>query len=781
MPIERDAKIKFHELGTLQSVTRWIRAHDEGLAEWLKNARRAYQRDRSDVSEEHRTALLLLTDAKRGEPARIALLDVGGATLEDVERWSTWQDPEAASRGSTLDDEETQGNGGKAYMYSLFKGQAQILGVQDGRLNRKGMEGDRGTLERGIPGFMPDTSSGRDLEISSWEAELGVALKRYDWRLEELPEELQNAVRGREAFTIVEGVDPVNVYKGKLDVEDLIHKLLRHDQSTLAVQQLRLYAAHNGRILNEGKPLELEPIPPHPGFEQPVVHEIPEELPDDNGRLQSTTLDDTRPKGRVILHTSRDNMWRKHKELRSRWKVSYRAGQNMVGSKKVAELVPNTPGNQFIYATVELSALEPDYVSLGRLRPGDGPLVEAVDIFVADCIRELAKKINDRRRHELDEKQLDEVQQENRKLDDFKNRFLPDTESVTGEGPNEGNGGGNGTDPPPPPPSRGEVPEIVEVRWPEHEVLRMGRGVEVRLASLIRPHALDSAGRIVPKLRYVWTSNDRHIVEFRRGDIAIARGKGRTSISISIKDTSIQSCDIPVEVWNVDHVLLTPRNLEVPIGRRKQVVAEVTNDEGLRTTNVLLNWSHDADDPLIVRINPTGWITGNRKGRANVTAGAGDPEADGVWARIPAEVLVVDNPDEIRRGSGFPRLLLTGRDPDPETGDIRDGDAEQPALWQEPSDFRNNVWWLNLENPAAFFHFGHFHERPELWRSFHAQKVVQMVQQVHMQAEYTRIESDERPDFWVSHKAAMERIEVQLAQMMWEQLGSYVQTGAGLD
>jgi hypothetical protein len=282
-------------------------------------------------------------------------------------------------------------------------------------------------------------------------------------------------------------------------------------------------------------------------------------------------------------------------------------------------------------------------------------------------------------------------------------------------------------------------------------------------------------------LTFVWTSKDRHIIEFENDDFAVARGKGRTTISIAIEGTNIRSRDIPVEVWNVDHVLLTPRHLEIPLGKRKQIVAEVTNDDGTRATNVLLNWKHDADDPLIVRINPAGWVTGNRRGRTNVLAGAGNPEAEGVWARIPAEVLVVENPDEVQRGSGFPQLLLTGRDPDPETGEVREGDPEQPALWQEVSDFRNNVWWLNLENPAAFFHFSHFHERPELWRSFHAQKVVDMVQQVHMQSEYTQKEPDERPDYWASHKATLERIEVQLAQIMWEQLSTYVQTGEGLD
>jgi hypothetical protein len=48
MSIERDEQIRFHELGTLTSVTRWIRSHNEGVAEWLKNVRRAYQPGRAD-------------------------------------------------------------------------------------------------------------------------------------------------------------------------------------------------------------------------------------------------------------------------------------------------------------------------------------------------------------------------------------------------------------------------------------------------------------------------------------------------------------------------------------------------------------------------------------------------------------------------------------------------------------------------------------------------------------------------------------------------------------
>src|SRR5690242_2608115 len=114
MSIERSEPIRFHESGTLEAVTRWISSHHDGIAEWLKNVRRQYQVDRANVSSEHRAAVLLFRDGQGGMLPRIGLLDAGGATLEDVTAWSTWQDPQASRRASTLQEEETQGNGGKA-------------------------------------------------------------------------------------------------------------------------------------------------------------------------------------------------------------------------------------------------------------------------------------------------------------------------------------------------------------------------------------------------------------------------------------------------------------------------------------------------------------------------------------------------------------------------------------------------------------------------------------------------------------------------------------------
>ena len=254
------------------------------------------------------------------------------------------------------------------------------------------------------------------------------------------------------------------------------------------------------------------------------------------------------------------------------------------------------------------------------------------------------------------------------------------------------------------------------------------------------------------------------MVDFEGEDLVRGVGKGTTQIWLRVPGTDIVSDKIKVEAWTVDHVLLTPRTLTIPLGRRKRIVAEVTNDDGERATDIFLNWDHDADDPLIVRIHPSGLVVGNRLGHTSVSAGTGDPYGDGVWSKIRAEVDVIVNSDKIEQGNGFPQLLLTGRDIDPATGEIREGDPEQPALWQEPIDFVNNIWWLNLENPASLFHFQRRTEQPELWRAFHSQMVFNLVIQVHMQDEYSSRGMDERKDQWVSHKAALERYEVRFAR-----------------
>jgi hypothetical protein len=776
MSIERSETIRFHEQGTLNAVTRWIATHPEGIAEWFKNVRRQYQVDRADVADESRTAVLLLQDARGEKPARIGVLDVGGATLEDVTAWSTWQDPEASRRASQLQEEETQGNGGKAYMYRLFDGLTRILGVKDGRRNCKGFEGPPGSVERGTPGWIPNAAEGRDVEISFWKVELREALASYGVTFNDLPEAVRDALDARQAFTLVEGEKPYDLYKGRIDADDLVEKLVRHEQSTLCLEQVTFYAFHNGRVMNNGKRLMLPAITPWPALDSPLVFEVAEQLPLDNGQMISTTEGGTRERGRLVLHTSAENMPAAYKNLKPRWQVIYRTKHQMIGTRPISEFFATyPPGAQYVYGTLELAALEPAYVEHGRRRPKPGPLVEAVDRFISEKIREIAQQINAKRQQNLDERALDQVQEENRKLNDFKNQFLPNDGGGEGNGAagNEGNGpgrgGGDGNT------EWGEVPDALEHVAPEGG-LRIGTGVVVPLRALLKVNVRDARGRPV-RAALEWTSSDPHVAAVSPSGELEAKEKGTCKIHIGIKGTDIEAGPVSVEVWNVDHVLLTPRNLEMPLGTRQQITAEVTDDEGRRSTTVLLKWRHDADDPLIVRVSQRGVVTANRLGRTGITAGAGE-----VWARLPVEVHVIPNPEKPRRGQGLPRLLLTGRDRDPATDTIREGDPDQPPLWQEPSDYVHNVWWLNLQNPEAAFNFRSRPENPTLWRSYHAGQIMEMVVQVWMTEEFTRKGEQQRPEFWADHLLAMDRHRVRIVQQMWKGLQPYVTDGGlGLD
>jgi hypothetical protein len=787
MPIERDPQIEFHEQGTLRSVTRWISGHDEGIAELLKNARNAYQADRANVAEPHRVAVLLLKDHElfAEEPeGRIGLLDVGGATLADLVNWSVWQDPDASVGTSGVRLEDTQGNGGKAYLYRLFRGCARIFGVRSGKANCKGFEGSPASVERGTPGFVPDSSQGKERTIRSVDEELTTSLKPYGIKSADLPTEVLKAIHAREAFTLVEGVDPLDfspVWGGRISAEDLIQKVLRHEQSTLPIEQMRVFAVHNGLVLNSGNPLRLEDIQPHVGFEAPLVYEIPEELPDGNNVMQSTTADGTKPKGRLTVRTSEENMPSAWKRLKPRWKVSYRTPYQMIGAKPISDLIVTVPGNGFVYASVELAAFEPDYVTLGRIRPNEGPLLEAVDAFIADKLRAVAKQISDQRRHEYNEETLDAVHEDNRKLDLWKNNFLPNMGEGDGGG-REGQGGGGRRGRGHIAPEWGEIPAMIEFGIEERS-FRVGGGVAIHLLPLMSPICRDSVGRPVGGVQFQWTSDNDKVVRFTdpSRDEMIAVSKGIASVRVRVDGSAIQSEPITFEVWKVDHVLLAPRQIEIPIGTRKRILAEVTNDEGARATNVLLSWSHDADDQLILRIKPSGWVTGNRIGSTKVSAGAGDRGMGGIWASIPADVHVVVNPVGPGPGEGFPKLLMTGRDIDPDTNETRPGDPYSPALWQEVGDETHNIWWLNVGSPEADFAMSQKNEMPEIWRLFHALKVVEMVTQVHMHQEYTSRGESERLELWSRHKQHSENFMIQYGHPMWDKLRRWVQTGEGLE
>src|ERR1700728_1653302 len=113
---------------------------------------------------------------------------------------------------------------------------------------------------------------------------------------------------------------------------------------------------------------------------------------------------------------------------------------------------------------------------------------------VRETVRALAHEINARRRQELDDKALDQVHQENQKLDEFKNRFLPSFGEGDG-GDGDGNGEGrrkrtrDGQ-----PVEWGTEPEILNYEVPK-QGLQIGKGISVGVRAILGVNVRDRKGR----------------------------------------------------------------------------------------------------------------------------------------------------------------------------------------------------------------------------------------------------------------------------------------------
>ena len=763
LKIER-RKIKFHPLGTLKSLTQWVNRHEDGYPELIKNVRAVYSRLKLD--EKYKVALLLFKDKDKNGPARLGLLDVGGATKEDLDRWSLWQDPEASARGEEK-EEETQGNGGKAYMYKLFEGSAYIMGIKDNLKNCMGYIGQRSSQERGEEGYIPDKKTAENFKISRWEDELLSELQKFGTDIASIPTSVRDAIYDRKSFTIIVGEDPID-WENK-DIKMFLKRIIRQPQSTLAIEQVKYYVIHNGKLLLKGSQMELETIEPHPQFKKPLIYEIPGILTTREGNQVNTTKSSSgkHQVGRIILYTSKENMAASYATLKPRWVVTYKTKFEVVGQKTIQEVI-STPGTHFIYATVDLDALSPDYVDLGRKRPNPGPLIDAVDKFLSEKIWELAKQINDLNKEDLNKSFLDEIQKENNFLNELKNQFLPKGGSLEVTDLEGEEGTGTKIQKTHKPVKWGKEAHKIETQI---YAFKMGTDVTVNLRALLKPAAKDINNNSLHSPSWEWKSDNQEVIVIDNEGNCTAKSKGNCRVWVSLKNSPVISSPIEVEVWKIKEIILSPRTLQIPTGQIRLITSQVTNDEGDKSSEVLLKWGHDSEDQRLIKISPKGYVFGNVVGKTNVFAEAC------IMCTNPCEVEIVKGENADGKGSGFPQLLMTEKDIDPFTHELRPSDPEAAALWQESWDIQNNVWWLNLQSKDAAFAYNHRAENPNLWRMFHAKILVEMMIQVHMQEEYTKRE--QKPGLWSDHKYFYDRKYVELSQAMWEKLSKYVDYGIG--
>ena len=704
-----DEHIKVHEEGAIRLFLSNFQSHENGLPEWLKNAADAYARQ--DAPENERVIFVIVNDGKKAGLACISCLDFVGMTSKAIEEnFRMWADPNAARSGADSGDVQGgHGNGGKCYMVQMFEDHARLHTVRNRKGNRYGVKGGSFAF-----GYVPDGKLGRDFRVADLKTELASGLRDTGCTLRMLERVAGDVVKHIGGFTLVTGVEPKDVGKN-LHGAYVADNLQEHPQMIRTLELCHVYLISNGRVHNSGEPLCLPDIEPLPGGEQPRVIDIPENILDPRSdEMVSTTDHGGMASGRLTLRTSKVSMRCKKK---GRHNITFRAGSGYIGYIPVHELDVQSSYRDRIYGDCELQALEP-LKQNDRARLASSALTWAVEQFISEQVEKYAKEFEalDRKKHNQEEK--NELSRMNEALDEWKNRILSDLiEGLWGTG--------NGIIPPPPPPPplpKGK-PAQIEIALSHNKA-----GIGVAFRPTIKFFDKDSR-RICP-VPYRWVSEDNNVALVDEDRLIINTfTHGSTEIHAETLDGRLKSNRGPLEVVRIRKIRIQPVEIELEAGSRASLEAICTLADGTETIAVYLIWNEG--DSGVVRVSSSGLVYAFAPGETDVKVGDDKCEADS-----PAHVKVTPRGARgsgKRHGKGFPRILVSEVDKDPETNEDVPFSPEDPPVWQRAQDVGRNIWWINSAAPMARLYLDEnerygYHSRE--WRIYHVERVIEIMGQI---------------------------------------------------
>jgi hypothetical protein len=178
------------------------------------------------------------------------------------------------------------------------------------------------------------------------------------------------------------------------------------------------------------------------------------------------------------------------------------------------------------------------------------------------------------------------------------------------------------------------------------------------------------------------------------------------------------------------------------VGSRHRIVATCHLTSGEEATDVALMWLEN--DPTVAQVSAAGVVFGFTEGSTEVTA-----SDDQVTAADSVEVTVLPGESGGGGGSGYPRVLISEINQDPDTGEDVVLGADDPPVHQRVVDSDRNIWWINSAAPLARFYLrGEFGPESREWRIYHTDRYVDVIVQILMtQAE---IEQTMNVDEWIA-------------------------------
>lgn len=700
-----DKDVQVHQEGAIRLICAAFQSHEAGLPEWMKNSADEYAR--SDVRAADRVMVLLMdTGSPPTRTSSIACLDFSGMSSSVIEdRFRIWADPEAAQRENKDDIQGGHGNGGKCYMTQMFEEYSLLHTVKDGRGCVYGVKAGSVNF-----GYVPDQSQGRDFEVTDIEAELDTALRGIGASLKQLPAPALQALRERQGFTVVIGRGPKG-YGSRIPVNALVDSLRDHPQMIRTLELCQVYVLRNGAHVSGASPITLPELTPDPAFKDPRQIMIPDELTDPETNVAVSTTDDQSPQGTLTLRTSNVSMrWSR----KGRHSIVYKARTGFIGYCPIVEFDVSSSFRDKIFGDCVLLSLESAKQN-DRARLARTPLTRAVETFIAGEIEKLAAEMEARERRSYSQSEKDGLSKLNEVLDKWKNQFLQ--EFMKGLW-----GPGKDGPPPPPPPLPSGTPTRIEVAL-THPMA----GVGVPLRPTI--HFFDSDGKRIRAVPFEWASDDTNVALVDPTLHVINTFSPGTTLISARTSSGAVSNSVPLEVVKIRSIRLSPQEVDLPVGSRRYIEAQCELSNNSLVTGVALVWAED--QPSVASVSTSGNVFGFMIGETKVTAGD-----DRCTAQEPAIVKVVagdgTGPGD-RLGKGFPRILVSGVDKDPDTDEPVTLSSDDPPVYQRVQDVERNIWWINSSAPLARLYLDSdrgYGYRTREWRIYHVERYIDVMVQI---------------------------------------------------
>jgi len=758
--IQPDEELKIDEENAIKLIRAASRSHENGIPEWLKNSAGAYVRDRTPL--EHRIIVLVFQDPqpKQALPASISCLDFVGMDKEDLNRFRIWADPESGSRGLPNFRYGGHGNGGKSYMTQMFEGGAYLTTVRRGRGNRYGFE--PGGIK---PGYVVhDQHPWKDYPVPDPLRALQEALEEIHVQYSALPEPARRTFKSSQGFTLVTGLKPRDI-AWNIPVPHFIEAIRSRSQALLVLQECTVYVITNSVLDNDGESLDLEPITPIVGYAQPRPIPVPQYLVDpDTDEKVSSTKNGSLPEGELRLMTSRVNMPRSTK-LRYRHQMIFCSSEGIVASPPIRNLEITSPYADRIYGECEMEYLS-EFATNERLELASSPLKRALEHWIAQQIEELARELESMEKRKAFQEEANRLREINSFLNNVMSELLPSGR----QGPAEGRKGNE---------KGANWQRSTSSSRPVGKVSRIDLDLQDILAGIgvtIRPRMAfyDPKGERVRPVPVMWTSSDSSVAVVDVDGTILTIEPGECFITASTGE--VQAEPLHVQVVSVKSIKMEPRRIGLQSGQKQRIRAIAKYDRQYESDEIFLNWA--SDDTQVALVNSQGIVTAVEAGSTMITA---YDESYGPPLKTQVEVTWGQGKKPLRGEGGFPRVLISGVDPDPDTGEPKYFSSEDPPVAQSPADVSRDIFWINTKSPLAQWYLdekrGYGVDSRE-WRVYHVERYVDVVvktclnEELHKRGSYAPTESlaDTFINIW-------EDLQIKVQRLATGKLGYFIDKG----